>query len=456
MSGLHYEPLRPRFHFTAPQGWLNDPVGLVYYTGEYHLFYQHNPNDVVWGAMHWGHAISSDLMHWQHLPIALEPDDLGTIYSGSTAVDWLNSLGLQTGSEPVLVAAYTSAGEHVQPQKPYAQSLATSLDRGRTWQKYAGNPFLGNISGGADRDPRIFWHAPSQQWIMVLYLDREPSFGIFNSTDLLHWQQVSSIPGFYECPDLFELPIVEQPGETRWVLIGADGGYLVGQFDGQVFTPEGDKLTLDHGYNFYASQTWNDIPVEDGRRIQMTWMRGGQYPDMPFNQQMVIPCELSLHKTEDGLRMFRWPVKEVEGLYGDTEIIDQATVTVGDDPFTDIEGEGFDLKLELDISEAQGFTLGVFGEKIVYDKSANLLTCCDMEAPLVARDGLLSLRILVDVTSIEIFAFNGAFSMSNCYLPHERARPLQLKATQGQLKVIQATVHPIICSASIQYTGNSG
>lgn len=160
---LSKEICRPRFHFTAPQGWLNDPVGLVFYAGEYHLFYQHNPNDVMWGAMHWGHAISSDLMHWRHLPIALAPDELGTIFSGSAAVDWQNSLGCQTGNEPVLVAAYTSAGEHVTPKKPYTQSLATSLDRGRTWQKHPTNPVLGNVSGGADRDPRIFWHAPPRR-----------------------------------------------------------------------------------------------------------------------------------------------------------------------------------------------------------------------------------------------------------------------------------------------------
>lgn len=438
---LYKEIFRPQFHFTAPSGWLNDPVGLVYYQGEYHLFYQHNPNDVMWGTMHWGHAISNDLLHWQHLPIALVPDELGTIFSGSAAVDWQNSLGFQSDSEPVLVAAYTSAGEHAMPQKPYTQSLATSLDQGRSWQKYPANPVLGNISGGADRDPRIFWHAPTKRWVMVLYLDREPSFGIFNSPDLLHWQQVSVIPGFYECPDLFELPVKGQTGESRWVLIGADGGYLIGQFDGQVFTPEGEKLALDHGYNFYASQTWNDIPQEDGRRIMMTWMRGGQYPDMPFNQQMAIPCELTLHETGDGLRMSRWPVREIKGLYGDTITIDQTVVTPGNDLLKDINGKCFDLSLELDLRNAQDFTLEVFGEKIVYDKQAAKLSCCDMDAPLQTRDECLSLRILVDITSIEIFAFQGAFSMSSCYLPHEEICPLNLQVTTGSLTAHQITIH---------------
>lgn len=437
------ELFRPRFHFTAPQGWLNDPVGLVHYAGEYHLFYQHNPNDVMWGAMHWGHAVSNDLLHWQHLPIALSPDELGTIFSGSAAVDWQNTLGLQTGNRPVLVAAYTAAGEHVTPSKPYTQCLATSRDKGRTWQKHPANPLLGNISGGGDRDPRIFWHAPSQKWVMVLYLDREPSFAILNSTDLLHWQQVSLVPGFYECPDLFELPIVEQPGETRWVLGGADGRYLVGQFDGQVFTPESEKLTLDFGYNFYASQTWNDIPREDGRRIQMTWMRGGQYPDMPFNQQMSIPCQLSLHETRDGLRMFRWPVREVETLHGSAVTIQQAVVTPGSDLLPNFEESCFDLALELDLSDAQGFTLEIFGEKIVYDKSSSLLACCDMEAPLETRHGQLSLRILVDVTSFEIFAFGGVFSMSSCFLPQDGACPLRLQVSAGRLVVKEMRLNPI-------------
>jgi len=437
------ELFRPRFHFTAPQGWLNDPVGLVFFAGEYHLFYQHNPNDVMWGAMHWGHAVSNDLLHWQHLPIALSPDELGTIFSGSAAVDWQNTLGLQSGSEPVLVAAYTAAGEHVTPSKPYTQCLATSWDKGRTWQKHPANPLLGNISGGGDRDPRIFWHAPSKCWVMVLYLDQDPSFAILNSTDLLHWQQVSLVPGFYECPDLFELPIVEQPGETRWVLGGADGGYLVGRFDGQVFTPESEKLTLDFGYNFYASQTWNDIPREDGRRIQMTWMRGGQYPDMPFNQQMSIPCELTLHETPDGLRMFRWPVREVETLHGGAVTNDQAVVTPGSDLLPNFEESCFDLALELDLGDVQGFTLEIFGEKVVYDKSSSLLACCDMEAPLETRHGQLSLRILVDITSIEIFAFGGAFSMSSCFLPQDGACPLRLQVSAGRLVVKEMRLNPI-------------
>jgi len=440
---LKLESYRPRFHFTAPQGWLNDPVGLVHYQGEYHLFYQHNPDDVMWGAMHWGHAISPDLLHWLHLPIALAPDDLGTIFSGSAVVDWKNTSGLGKGDEPVLVATYTSAGEHVIPQHPYTQSLATSLDRGRTWQKYTENPFLGNVSGGADRDPRIFWHEPTEQWVMLLYLDKEPSFGIFNSFDLLHWRHVSTIPGFYECPDLFELPIVDQPGETRWVLIGADGGYVIGQFDGRVFTPESEKITLDHGYNFYASQTWNDIPKEDGRRIMMTWMRGGQYPDMPFNQQMAIPCELSLHATRDGLRMFRWPVREIDGLFDDTVTINQAVVTPGNDLLPAVEGTCFDLLLELDVSDAEGFTLEIFGEPIVYDARAAQLSCCDMDAQLQLRDGRLSLRILVDVTSLEIFACEGAFSMSNCYLPQEGSKPLRLLASEASLVVKEMRIDHI-------------
>lgn len=175
----------------------------------------------------------------------------------------------------------------------------------------------------------------------------------------------------------------------------------------------------------------------------MTWMRGGQYPDMPFNQQMAIPCELSLHETVEGLRMFRWPVREIEKMYGDSVTIKEATVAAGDDLLTDIEGNCFDLALELDVTEAKSFTLEIFGEKIAFDKPASLLTCCDMEAPLEPRGGMLSLRILVDVTSIEIFAFEGAFSMSNCYLPHEGACPLRLQVSEGMLLVKEMRINHI-------------
>ncbi len=317
---LYDETYRPQFHFTAQKNWLNDPNGLVYYKGEYHLFFQHNPESTSWGNMTWGHAVSKDMVHWQQLPHAIERDKLGTIFSGSAVVDWNNTSGFgQSGkdAEKPLVALYTAAGDTSPESKgqPFTQCLAYSIDQGRTWTKYAGNPVVKHIIGG-NRDPKVIWYAPTKHWVMALYLDGI-DYALLTSPDLKSWTQVQkmSLPGCGECPDFFELG-VKGDGKTRkWVFTAANGQYLVGVFDGEKFTPEQPLQQVDFGANYYAVQSYSDIPPADGRRIQIAWMTGGSYPQMPFNQQMSFPCELTLRKTEDGLRMYRWPVKEISNLY---------------------------------------------------------------------------------------------------------------------------------------------
>ena len=305
-EALYHEKYRPQFHFTARKNWLNDPNGLVYYQREYHLFFQHNPAGLSWGNMTWGHAVGPDLLHWQQLDNALSPDRLGTIFSGSAVVDWDNTAGFQTGAEKVLVCIFTSAG------KPFTQSIAFSNDRGRTWTKYAHNPVLSHIAGD-NRDPKVFWHEPTRRWIMALYLDGE-HYALFASPNLKEWTKLSDVPapGGSECPDLFELPIEGNPRDTRWVFWAGNGNYLLGRFDGKTFIKESGPHPTDWGANFYAAQTYSDIPEADGRRIQIAWMRGGEFPGMPFNQQMSFPCELTLRKFSEGIRLCRNPVREIE------------------------------------------------------------------------------------------------------------------------------------------------
>jgi len=216
-GGLYNEKYRPQFHFTPRENWTNDPNGLVYYKGEYHLFFQHNPSGINWGNMTWGHAISKDLMHWREVRDAIEPDELGTIFSGSAVVDWNNTSGLQTGKENVLVAFYTAAGKFAKPEKPFTQCIAYSNDRGRTWVKYKGNPVIGNMKDDDNRDPKVIWYEPAKRWIMALFLDAGDEFALLSSEDLKKWDviQYLMLPRARECPDFFELPVDGNPRNTR-------------------------------------------------------------------------------------------------------------------------------------------------------------------------------------------------------------------------------------------------
>ncbi len=284
---LYHEALRPQFHFSSRRGWNNDPNGLVFSQGEYHLFYQHNPYGWEWGNMHWGHAVSTDLVHWQELPIALYPRQFGDwVFSGSAVVDQANTAGFQTGRAAPLVAAFTSTGR--------GECIAFSNDRGRTWTEFSGNPVVRHQG----RDPRLLWHSPTKRWVMAVYdeLDGKRWIAFHTSADLKQWRFESRIEGFYECPDLFELPVDDKPAEKLWVLTAASSEYRLGTFDGRQFMPRTPMLPGHRGNAFYAAQTYSDIPARDGRRIQIGW---GQIatPGMPFNQMMTFPCELKLRST---------------------------------------------------------------------------------------------------------------------------------------------------------------
>jgi len=444
--GVYREARRPQFHFSPMAGWTNDPNGLVYYDGEYHLFFQHNPYGIPWGNMTWGHAVSPDLIHWREIGDAIHPDELGTVFSGSAVVDHKNSSGLGAAGEPPMLAFYTAAGSHAPAPVPFTQAMAYSTDRGRTWTKYEGNPVVEFFEEG-NRDPKVFWHEPAGKWIMVLWVTRG-NFFVLGSENLKDWEKLSDLafPDGYECPELFELAVDGNADDTRWVMWDAAGRHLIGRFDGQTFTAESEVLPSEWGRNAYAAQTWNDVP--DGRRILIPWMRtgAGDEPDafpfegMPFNQQMGIPRTLTLRTTPDGIRLFAKPVREVETLYGERRRLTNVPLTAGANPLADIEGELFDIAADLAPGRAESVTLEVRGTPIVYDVADGRLSCLGHSVEFKPTGGQLDLRVLVDRTSIEVFADEGRYVMSFTFRPDESNRGVSLSAEGGTARAISLEV----------------
>ena len=428
------QPMRPQFHFSSKKNWLNDPNGLVWYEGEYHLFFQHNPEGWAWGNMTWGHAVSEDLLHWKQVQQAILPDELGTIFSGSAVVDHNNTAGFQDGDEKAMVAVYTYAGESVEPKKPFTQAIAYSSDRGRTFTKYDGNPVIDNISGTSDRDPKVFWYEPGGHWVMVLYLDAYDTLGIFSSGNLKEWKLESQIGKFHECPELFELPVDSDSGNTRWVIYGANYEYFIGSFDGKTFTPEHEEKYAYRCGPAYASQTWNDEPR--GRRVQIGWGQV-EMKDMPFNQMMTFPVELSLKTTEDGVRLFAAPIDELEKLR-DAKQVEKADVAVSSDAPLAVETSGdlFEVRLDIEVGSAAKVSLEFNDVKVVYDvKDAKL-----NDAPLKPIDGVVTMQMLIDRSSIEVFANAGrAYLFSGIESPGA-VESMKVTAEGGEAKVASLVV----------------
>lgn len=435
-GSLYDEPIRPQFHFSAKSNWLNDPNGLVYYKGQYHLFFQHNPSGIDWGNMTWGHAVSPDLIHWTELDLAIHPDKLGTIFSGSAVVDWQNTSDFKTGDEKTICAFYTAAGE------PFTQCLAYSNDAGKTFTKYDKNPIIAHIAG-SNRDPKVFWYAPGKHWVMTLYLDGN-EFAVFNSTDLKQWTQVSGLhfPGDGECPDLFELPVDGNPKNTKWVFVAGTGSYLIGTFDGKTFKPESKPLPADCGANYYATQSYSDIPAGDGRRIQLAWMRGGQYPGMPFNQQMNFPCECSLKTFPEGIRMCRMPVAEIEKLRAAEHKWTDVTVSPGENLLSGIKGDLIDISATFEFADATEFGFKLHGQTISYSADTKNLASLGRSVELEPINNRLTLRILLDRNSVELYADQGRAVLSSCFVPGEDNH-LELYSKGGKVKLVSMQVYEL-------------
>jgi fructan beta-fructosidase len=456
-AGAGKEPLRPRFHFTPEKNFMNDPNGLVFLDGEYHLFYQHNPEGDRWGHMSWGHAVSRDLLRWEHLPLALREEDGIMAFSGSAVVDAANTSGLCGAAGPsCLVAIYTGHGHDKQ-----TQNLAVSLDRGRTFRKYEGNPVL-DLSRGDHRDPKVFWHEPSQRWIMVSVLAGPKKVRFFASTDLKRWEMLSDFGpagatgGAWECPDLFPLAVDDDPKDIRWVLdvdiypggrLGGSGAqYFVGRFDGRQFVnenPDGMTLWVDHGRDFYASLSYSHLPPSDPRRIWIGWMSNWLYadtePTSPWRGVQSLPRELGLRRTPEGIRLVQSPVRELRSLRVGAEPRRVSTAA-------DLPG-GAELELEIapgDWSEA-GFRLSnAAGEEVLVGvNAAPLEVFVDRRrsraggfheayperhaGPVRWREGRITLRVVFDRTTLEVFVNEGETVISDRLYPTrelDRIEPL--------------------------------
>lgn len=406
-DSLYRESNRPQVHYTQRRGWINDPNGLIYYDGEYHLFYQHNPFEREWENMHWGHAVSRDLIHWTELQEALYPDEHGTMFSGSAVIDYKNTSGFGKKGVPPMVAIYTAASSDRQ-----VQCIAYSLDKGRTWTKYADNPVIDSKekwNSQDTRDPKVFWHEPIKKWVMVL--NERDGHSIYHSEDLKHWEYQSHVTGFWECPELFELPVDGNPDNTKWVMYGASGTYMIGSFDGYKFTPEAGKYYYATG-SIYAAQTYTNIPSSDGRRIQIGWGRIA-HPGMPFNGCMLIPTSLSLKTTSEGIRLFSTPIKEFDQL--------QTCVYKGASLTSEQAGEVLQpynknatlrIKATLKLSHATSAGLSLDGQNLLdYDMNGNRVN-----GVFYSPDDMTSMEITVDMiidkTLVETYVDNGAYSYS--------------------------------------------
>ncbi len=485
VSAYYQEPHRPQIHFSPEANWMNDPNGMVYYDGEYHLFYQYYPDSTVWGPMHWGHAISRDMIHWQHLPIALYPDSLGYIFSGSAVIDWNNTSGLQKGVHPPMIAIFTHHdidGEQNQTNTFQYQSIAYSHDKGRTWEKYLENPVVSNPGIKDFRDPKVIWDGERAQWVMVFAAYDKALF--YTSPNLIDWKPTGSfgISGdhrLWECPDLFPMTI-QGSNEVKWVLItsiqkdapngGTATGYFVGDFDGHTF--KGDPSSqqwLDYGTDNYAFVTWSDIPEEDGRRVGIGWMSNWQYaqvvPTTPWRSAMTLPRELRLHKSGYDYTLRSQIVDEfstIKELEGRVVLQEQRYTTLSE--LADISSHhaielnvtlkvpingivSFALKNSVDeelhfgynVSDQTYFIDRTFaGKNDFNDHFGNY-----HKAQANYDKEVLSLQVVLDRSSIELFADKGQTVMTDIYFASEAYTTLSIDASTNDVELIGGSIIPL-------------
>lgn len=462
------ERYRPQYHLSPPYGNMSDPNGMVYFEGEYHQFYQNSGQ--------WGHAVSKDLVHWEHLDVALARDSLGEIWSGSAVVDWNDTSGF-FGGKAGLVAIFTHFKGGVQ-----SQSIAYSKDKGRTWTKYEGNPVIPNPGLKDFRDPKVFWHEPSDSWVMIVSAGDRVRF--YRSPNLKTWELASefgsdqgSHAAVWECPDLFELP-VEGTKEKKWVLTVSIGNnaltkgstmqYFIGSFDGKTFTNDNkpsDVLWVDYGKDFYAAVSYSDIP--DGRRIWLGWMSNWRYPfAMPtdgWKGNMSIPRELRLREVEgQGLRLIQEPVEELQMLRGKKVSLPEQPLDGGHNPFAGIKGTSYELETELTVQPNAKFTFNLRqgndqATVVSYDAKTGQLTfdrthsgetsfeqgfAETMSAPVRLINNKIKLRFFVDSSSVELFVNDGEIVLSNLIFPDPTSSGLELTA-EGGVTLNEAHYYPM-------------
>lgn len=490
----YLEQHRPQFHFTPDSMWMNDPNGMVYYDGEYHLFYQHYPENNVWGPMHWGHAVSEEMIHWEHLPIALYPDSLGTIFSGSAVIDWNNSSGLQDGVLPPMIAIFTHHNMEVEQSEIDTfqyQSIAYSNDKGRSWKKYDGNPVLRNPGIRDYRDPKVIWFDEGQKWIMVLAAYDQVFF--YSSSNLIDWTRESEFglnigahEGAWECPEL--LPLVFD-GDEKWILLvsvasgGPNGGsgtqYFVGKFDGSTFIDENpgkEAMWLEYGRDNYAGVTFSNIPEDDGRRILIGWMSNWEYaqivPTERWRNTMTIPRELYLDINANHYEVFCRPIGEMDILRKDFFEIEPVNIT-GNMDLTEgekYESSMYEINLEFDItSGSQNGIASEFGFVLSNSLNEHLTVGYSTSDELVYIDRTISgkdefseqfpgfhkapltvppteflvMKAYIDKASIELFINNGQIVMTEIFFPNEDYNKISLFADNGSVILNSGTVYSL-------------
>lgn len=454
------EPWRPAFHFTPPSKWMNDPNGLVYHSGKYHLFYQHYPDDIVWGPMHWGHAVSTDLLHWKHLPIALYPDSLGWIFSGSAVIDKNNTSGF---GKDAMVAIFTYHNDAIWKsgrKNTESQGVAYSLDEGLTWTKYKGNPVLNNSGEQDFRDPKVSWNQRTSRWNMVLAAGDRIKF--FSSTNLKDWTFESDfIPdvkepyGVWECPDLFPM---KAGTEEKWVLIlsqnmnGPNGGsatrYIIGNFDGRKFTAEAAPQWVDQGMDYYAAVTFDNAP--DGRRILLGWMSNWLYatktPTQVWRSAMALPREITLIKTPTGYGLKQTTVTEFRTLIQPVfEQDDLTQLGVLDKKLsravieTGIRSPAIKFRLEL-YNTSDQLLIEVSDRELVVNRSRSGIVDFSNEfashpQKMFAAEPIRQIQLILDESSIEISVNNGMHWMTIQYFPRKFYNNLHINGSGGPVKI---------------------
>jgi fructan beta-fructosidase len=457
-SSFANEQHRPQIHFSPKTGWMNDPNGMVYHNGTYHLFYQYYPDSTVWGPMHWGHATSKDMVHWEHQPIALYPDSLGYIFSGSAVLDEHNTSGFGKSGQAPMIAIFTSHNmkrEKERRNDVENQSIAYSLDEGKTWTKYIGNPVLKNPGIRDFRDPKVSWNEETKKWIMTLATQDHITF--FSSPNLKGWTKESEFGktlgahgGVWECPDLFSL---NYEGKKHWVLVvnlnpgGPNGGsatqYFVGNFDGHQFTPyQTETKWMDYGPDEYAGITWSNT---GDRKIFLGWMSNWQYanlvPTKSWRSAMTVPRELRLEKVGETFLVASKPVDELTAI---TE--HAASVKAGTS--NQLEGPA---KLELKAGTADNINITLSnsrGQKVVigYDKTSNNYFidrtssgkvsfekgfAAKHTAPRFTTKAGLDITLIIDKASVELFADDGLTVMTEIFFPDEDYSTINVQAANG-------------------------
>lgn len=405
-ANLYKEEFRPQVHYTTRRGWSNDPNGMVFYDDEYHLFYQHNPYETNWGNMTWAHAVSKDLLHWEELSLALLPDEFGTMFSGSAVIDYKNTAGFNVGNTPAMLVMYTADLRKNGLELGQQQCIAYSLDKGRTFTKYKGNPVIpiqNHFESGHARDPKVFWYEPGNHWVMIMH--QGINMVIYNSEDFKKWEQTCILDaGYWECPELFELAVDGNEKNKKWVVYGVRGTYQTGSFDGKVFTPETEMLRYNCiGWSMTAAQSYNNEP--GGRRIQIGWGHA-RFPGMPFTETFTFPMEMSLKTTPGGIRLCVEPAEEIQELYVKKFSIENQLI--GEELNNRLKGinkASLHIKTTIEVDNSRIFGININGYELRYDVATNTLN--DVFIPLQNRQ--LELELIIDKTVIEVYANGGRF-----------------------------------------------